>query len=270
MLSHTSRCIFAHDKKEYPKYVADELVYCVASEPPSTSDANVKNTLKALVGGTRTLRESRLYSSTDFFDTDRSFVDLGIGKEARGVVGIGGVKKYLVTALRPSAGTEGGSSEMVLYVTEDGKTWSRALFPHGHGLKESAYTIVESTSHSILVDVNSSPSANSGTLFTSNSNGTYFVRSLEHTNRNKMGIVDFEKLVSVEGVAIVNTVSNPDAVEGGEEKHLKTRITFDDGGRWNLIKAPSVDDEGKKVKCDTSDLVSARPFLSAQSRRRSS
>ncbi|ORY88169.1 putative signal sequence binding protein [Leucosporidium creatinivorum] len=254
LLSYTTRCIFAHDKKEYPKYVADELVYCVASEPPSSADSSVKNTLTSMLGGSRTLRESRLYSSTDFFDQDTTFVDLGIGKEARGVVGIGGVQKYLVTALRPSAGSEGGSSEMVLYVTEDGKTWSRALFPHGHGLKESAYTIVESTPHSILVDVNSSPSATSGTLFTSNSNGTYFVRSLENTNRNKMGIVDFEKLVSVEGVAIVNTVSNPEAVEAGEEKHLKTKITFDDGGRWSLIQAPSVDDEGKKVKCDTSDI----------------
>jgi hypothetical protein len=174
----------------------------------------------------RTLRESRLYSSFDFFDQDTSFVDLGIGREARGVVGIGGVQKYLVTALKP---TSGDSGEMVLYVTEDGHTWSRALFPHGHGLKENAYTIVESTEHSILVDVNSEAGAGSGTLFTSNSNGTYFVRSLEHTNRNKMGIVDFEALVGVEGVAIVNTVANPAAVAAGQEKLLKTMITFDDG-----------------------------------------
>ena len=191
-----------------------------------------------------------MYSSTDWFQSDRhQFVDLGIGKEARGVVGIGGVQKYLVTALKPSAardaggagdagsgGGGGGSSgsngngEMVMYVTEDGKTWSRAQFPHGHGLRENAYTIVESTEHSILVDVNSSPSAVAGTLFTSNSNGTYFVRSLENTNRNRMGIVDFEQIVGVEGVAIINTVMNVEAVEAGkEEKALKTKITFDDG-----------------------------------------
>ncbi|SCZ93735.1 BZ3500_MvSof-1268-A1-R1_Chr6-3g08852 [Microbotryum saponariae] len=252
LLKYTSRCIFAHDKKEYPKGVLDELVYCVAFEPPS--DQSPKGTLAALLGGSRTLRESRLYSSTDFFQTDRTFVDLGIGKEARGVVGIGGVQKYLVCALKPSADSDGSGGEMVLYVTENGDQWSRALFPHGHGLKENAYTIVESTTHSILVDVNSNPLSSSGTLFTSNSNGTLFVRSLEHTNRNKMGIVDFEKLVSVEGVAIVNTVSNPQGVEAGEEKSLKTRITFDDGARWSLLKAPSTDNEGKKVKCDTSDL----------------
>lgn len=221
LLSYTSRCIFAHDKKEYPLNVPDELVYCVAFEPPTTSDAQSSS----LLSGMRTLRESRLYSSTDFFDKDTSFVDLGIGKDARGVVGIGGVQKYLVTAIKPSA----GEGEMVLYVTEDGSTWSRALFPHGHGLKENAYTIVESTEHSILVDVNSSTGSKSGTLFTSNSNGTYFVRSLEHTNRNAVGIVDFEKIVGVEGVAVVNTVENDYAVANGEEKVLRTRITSDDG-----------------------------------------
>ena len=196
MLSYTSRCLFAHDKKEYAKNVDDSLVYCVAFEPPLAKSDKGKDTLAGqiedfITGGERTLRESRLYSSYDFFQKETNFVDLGIGKEARGVVGIGGVQKYLVTALKPTSSTGGqDSSEMVLYVTEDGLTWSRALFPHGHGLKENAYTIVESTEHSILVDVNSAPGSKSGTLFTSNSNGTYFTQSLEHTNRNKMGIVD--------------------------------------------------------------------------------
>lgn len=206
----------------------EELIYCIAFEPPSTSESGTaKGVLAALFSGSQSLRESRLYSSTDFFVKDHSFVDLGIGKDARGVVGIGVVQKYLVTALKPS--TETSPGEMVLYVTEDGQTWSKALFPHGSGLTENAYTIVESTAHSILVDVNSSPTSTSGTLFTSNSNGTYFVKSLEHTNRNAAGLVDFEKLVSVEGVAIINTVGNPDGVNAGEKKALKTKITYDDG-----------------------------------------
>lgn len=254
LLAYTSRCLFAHEKKEFAATVPDELIFCAAYEPPSSSttqsSATLKDAISSLLGGPpRALKESRLYSSTDWFQSDQHrYVDLGIGKEARGVVGIGGVQKYLVTALKPSAaqdagsggggdaGGGGGSSssrgngEMVMYVTEDGETWSRAQFPHGHGLRENAYTIVESTEHSILVDVNSSPSAVAGTLFTSNSNGTYFVRSLENTNRNRMGIVDFEQIVGVEGVAIINTVMNVEAVEAGkEEKALKTKITFDDG-----------------------------------------
>ena len=39
----------------------------------------------------------------------------------------------------------------------------------------------------------------------------------------------FEKLVGVEGIAIVNVVNNPQAVDAGQEKVLKTMITFDDG-----------------------------------------
>jgi hypothetical protein len=191
----------------------------------------------------RSLRDSRLYSSTDFFVSERTFVDLGIGKDARGVVGIGGVQKYLVTALKPASlfvdpdkPDASHGDEMILYVTEDGQTWSRALFPHGHGLRENAYTIVESTTHSIMVDVLSDPASSTGTLFTSNSNGSYFVRSLEHTNRNSMGFVDFEKLESVEGVALVNVVSNWEDIQGsqGAEKRLNTKITFDDGMWFSL------------------------------------
>ena len=111
---------------------------------------------------------------------------------------------------------------MLLYVTSDTQTWDRAQFPHGHGLKENAYTIVESTKHSILVDVLTDPASVSGTLFTSDSSGTNFVRSLEHTNRNAAGIVDFESLENIEGVAIANIVSNPEEVQGKrEEKRLQ-------------------------------------------------
>lgn len=44
-----------------------------------------------------------------------------------------------------------------------------------------------------------------------------------------MGIVDFEKVLGVEGVAVCNTVENEERVEAGQAKELKTRITFDDG-----------------------------------------
>lgn len=250
MLTHTSRCIFAHDKKEYAKNVPDELVYCVAFEAPSESAAA---STPASTGATHTaaaLRESRLYSSTDFFAKDKSFVDLGVDhREARGVVGIGGVAKYLVVALKPPSSTDG---EMMMYVTQDGALWSRARFPHGHGLRENAYTIVESTQHSLLVDINSSPSGKTGTLFRSNSDGEFFVHSLANTNRNAKGLVDFERIVGLEGVAVANTVANAQAAENGEEKMVKTRITFDDGAHWSLIKPPSKDHKGKSVKCDGS------------------
>jgi hypothetical protein len=65
-------------------------------------------------------------------------------------------------------------------------------------LRENAYTVVESTTHSIAVDILTSPSANIGTLFVSSGEGTYFVQALSDTNRNDYGIVDFETLVGLE------------------------------------------------------------------------
>ncbi|GAA99449.1 hypothetical protein E5Q_06148 [Mixia osmundae IAM 14324] len=251
MLEHTSKCIWAHSTLEAAADVPDEQIFCVAFEAPSDNASS---------GGMRSLKESRLYASTDFFDKDRRLIDLGIGKEARGLVGIGGIKKYLVVALRPPSAYNGGTDsdgadQMLMYVSKDATNWSRAMFPHGHGLKENAYTIVESTSHSILVDVLTDPSANSGTLFTSNSDGVFFVRSLENTNRNVNGIVDFEKLQNIEGVAIANTVANADEVKGGQQaKDIVSKITWDDGGHWQLIAAPKVDHKGKAFKCDVSNV----------------
>jgi hypothetical protein len=89
---------------------------------------------------------------------------------------------------------------------------------------------VESTTHSVAVDILTSPSANIGTLFVSSAEGTYFVQALADTNRNEYGIVDFETLVGLEGVGIANVVSNREEVVGwNEEKKLKSVITYDDG-----------------------------------------
>lgn len=121
---------------------------------------------------------------------------------------------------------------MLLYVSVDAQTWARAHFPHQSSaqLRENAYTIVESTTHSLAVDVLLQPQATIGTLFVSNSNGTFFVESLSNTNRNEMGFVDFENIYGIEGVGIANTVGNAQEVEGrGAPKQLQSRITFDDG-----------------------------------------
>lgn len=291
LLTDTSKCIWAHSTKQSAPEIPDSLIYCVAyvdstaaasDDSSSTVDSILDKLEKLASSGTmRSVTDSRLFSSTDFFRSEKTFVDMGIGKGARGVVGLGGIKGFIVAALKPdlfadggraksaqTGGTGGGGAggtygdEMLLYVTTDTKTWQKGLFPHGHGLRENAYTIVESTEHSILVDVLSDPSANSGTLFTSDSQGTNFVKSLEHTNRNAGGIVDFEKLESIDGIALANVVANPEEVSGrSEEKKLKTKITFDDGGHWAFLRAPSQTSEGKKVKCDTSDLSSCSLHL---------
>jgi hypothetical protein len=216
LLTETSRCQFAHGSPDFKHEAHLDLIFCVAFDT---------NSLKS----THTLESSRLFSSTDFFTSDKRIEDLGIGKNAKGVLAFAIVSKFAVVVVRDLSGANGGD---MLYVTVDAKVWAKAQFPHASSarLRENAYTIVESTTHSLAVDVLLDDRATIGTLFVSNSNGTFFVQSLKDTNRNLMGFVDYENLYGVDGVGLANVVNNAEDVEGrAAEKKLRTMITFDDG-----------------------------------------
>ncbi|KAI1115206.1 hypothetical protein F5Y14DRAFT_411484 [Nemania sp. NC0429] len=192
------------------------------------------------------LDENRLYVSDTYFkplgsgDTmDEKEVNLNGNAPVRGVVSLVEVKKFLLVATSSSS-----SAEMALFVTDDTKVWHRAILPQDHPLLETAYTVLESTNYSIQIDVRSSKRTSTpmGTLLTSNSNGTYFTRTIEHTNRNQQAYVDFEKVTGIQGIFLVNQVDNWEEVESDSaaKKKIKTRITFDDGRTFEAIKT---DDE---------------------------
>jgi hypothetical protein len=239
LLEDTVNCMFAHSKKEFRHEAPQDLVYCVGFDVTDRA-------------GGHTLAASRIFSSTDYFEKETKVENLGIeGRGARGVIALAIVSKFAVAALKDT--TPGGNGDMKLYVSTDAKEWKRAHFPHGSSarLRENAYTVVESTTHSLGVDVILDDHRSIGTFFVSSSQGTEFVQSLKDTNRNEAGYVDFETLYGVEGAGIANVVHNAQEVESRRAaKQLSSRITLDDGRSWAYLKAPAKDADGKAVGCD--------------------
>ena len=190
------------------------------------------------------------------FVSDNHFLDeveplLDNGRSVPGIISMAPVKKYMVAAAKAE-----GSKELALYVTDDSSQWHRAEFGR-HRIEEDAYTILESTNYSIQLDVLNDfrPQNPMGVLFTSNSNGTYFTRNIEHTNRNLFGMVDFEKIQGIQGIVLVNVVDNWDEVERNKdtEKQIVSQVSFDDGRTFHDLKVG-----GEKLHLHSvSDLSSA-------------
>ena len=201
-------------------------------------------------------KDYRLIMSDNFFQ-DEFEPDLEAGKNIKGVVNMAAVTKYLIVATSAE-----GTDEMALYVSDDSNKWHRAIFPHDHKLTEKAYTILESTNYSIQIDVMTGGrlSQPTGVFLSSNSNGTYFTRNIEHTNRDRWGLVDFEKVSSIQGIVLVNTVENYEELEKkGERKKIKTKISFDDG---RTFQGPTCDDEELHLHSVTDLSNSGRVFSS--------
>ena len=170
-------------------------------------------------------KDNRLMVSDNYFDTELETV-VDSGRTVAGIIETAPVSKYMLAATKSE-----GSDELALYVTDDSSEWHRALFG-AQRIDEEAYTVLESTNYSIQIDVmNSNRNNPMGVLFTSNSNGTYFTKNIEHTNRNLNGNVDFEKIQGIQGIVLVNVVDNYEEVENGilVEKNVVSKISFDDG-----------------------------------------
>jgi hypothetical protein len=96
-----------------------------------------------------------------------------------------------------------------------------------------------------------------GNIFKSNSNGTYYNLALEHVNRDRRGYTDFEKMIGLDGIAVVNMVANPDDATISGKKELQTRITHNDGATWKPLNPPSRDSLGQPYDCKSTVSLSS-------------
>ncbi|KAF2498345.1 vacuolar protein sorting/targeting protein 10 [Lophium mytilinum] len=201
----------------------------------------------------RLVKDFKMVISDNFFDDEEEPV-MSAGRTVSGISNMAAVKGYIVAAAKAP-----GSAELALYVTDDTITWHRAEFGD-HKVEEDAYTILESTNYSVQVDVNTNKWASVGALFTSNSNGTYFTKNIDHTNRDREGYVDFEKISNIQGIVLVNVVKNWEEVEKSwAVKKIASQISFDDGRTFENLK---VDDKDLHLHSVTNLRNSGRVFSS--------
>ena len=223
---NTRSCVFARSTPLFKTSEDDE------------GDNRVACVVKGKYSSPFTTKDNELRVSDNYFEDELEPVLEG-DRTVQGIINIAVVKSYFVAAASAK-----GTDELAMYVTDDAKTWHRAIFPSDHKLEEGAYTILESTNYSIQVDVMTTTPLNAmGVLFTSNSNGTYFSRNIEHTNRNYKGIVDFEKMSGIQGIVLVNVVDNWKDVEKSPiaTKKLKSQISFDDGRSFSPLTVDGED-----------------------------
>ncbi|MCJ1355851.1 MAG: vacuolar protein sorting/targeting protein PEP1 [Icmadophila ericetorum] len=221
ILRYVRRCEFI--KKEIRKN-DEQLVYCEHRKDEKPNG------------------EWELVSSNNWFDqTQKHFDD---------IIAFATMSEFIIVAVKDT------EDSLKVDASVDGKTFADAKFPKNFKVDhQRAYTVLDSSTHSVFLNVlvETRPDFEYGTIIKSNSNGTSYVLSISAVNRNTAGYVDFEKMLGLEGVAMVNVVGNLKDVDNGRRKKLKTMITHNDGGEWAPLRAPDTDVDGKKYGCNVKE-----------------
>ncbi|KAF4512470.1 hypothetical protein G6O67_001606 [Ophiocordyceps sinensis] len=180
-------------------------------------------------------------SSNDFFFEDKAM-------HQGDVINFATMSEFIVLAAK-----EDESGNLLALASLDGKNFDRAHYPHnfrkGH---ENQYTLLDSSTHAINLFVRTEGGVDRqfGSIIRSNSNGTSYVVSATNVNCNEETYVDFEKVAGLEGVTLINVVTNTD--KGERKKNLQTKISHNDGSEWGFLAPPPKDVDGKAYQCSSS------------------
>eukprot|EP01017_Pseudomicrothorax_dubius_P047392 TRINITY_DN8513_c0_g1_i1.p1 TRINITY_DN8513_c0_g1~~TRINITY_DN8513_c0_g1_i1.p1 ORF type:complete len:788 (-),score=111.71 TRINITY_DN8513_c0_g1_i1:1083-3446(-) len=152
-------------------------------------------------------------------------------------------------------------------------------------LRELSYTVLESESSRVVLNVNhNSDNYLYGNIYVSDSRGVTYSLSLKNNIRNPRGDdFDFYKAKGIDGIYIANSIdeemlrfhlqSGNKALISSEGKRIRNRkgkekpttmknlqdelkefvksyISFNKGGSWNLLAAPTLDSKGHRITCE--------------------
>ncbi|KAM0462957.1 hypothetical protein ACHAPV_003080 [Trichoderma viride] len=182
-----------------------------------------------------------IITSDDFFQEDKYVYD-------GPVINFATMNEFIVVA-----GRDPKTEDIHALASLDGKHFEKAHFPYNfHEGHENEYTVLDSSTHAINLFVRTEGGADReyGSIIKSNSNGTSYVLSAANVNCNEESYVDFEKITSLEGVTLINVVSNAGKEE--KTKDLQTKISHNDGSEWGYLAPPAKDVDGKSYQCSSS------------------
>jgi hypothetical protein len=120
-----------------------------------------------------------------------------------------------------------------------------AEFPFGEDLAEYGYTFLDDSTRSEFIGVVRSDSKNWGTIFSSDFDGDIYTFVLNYTAQRSLNY-DFDKFNGLAGIYFANAYPNSTGV--GKQ----TKMTFDNGGSWRLLNAPTTDINGNPTNCQIS------------------
>ncbi|XP_038604872.1 sortilin isoform X1 [Tachyglossus aculeatus] len=161
------------------------------------------------------------------FDLGKSFKTIGAKIYS---FGLGG--RFLFASVM----TEKGTTRRIHVSPDQGETWSMAQLPSVG--QEQFYSILAANDDMVFMHVDEPGDTGFGTIYTSDDRGIVYSKSLDrHLYTTTGGDTDFTNVTSLRGVYMTSVLS--------EDNSIQSVITFDQGGKWKLLRKP------ENSKCDS-------------------
>eukprot|EP00026_Physarum_polycephalum_P002988 Phypoly_transcript_02997.p1 GENE.Phypoly_transcript_02997~~Phypoly_transcript_02997.p1 ORF type:complete len:738 (+),score=114.01 Phypoly_transcript_02997:65-2278(+) len=116
-------------------------------------------------------------------------------------------------------------------------------FPTGNNLPQHGYTFLDDTTRSEFIAVKQPSQTNYwGTVFSSDFDGDQFTLSLNYVAQEEL-YYDFDKFDGLSGIYVAN------AYPSATSTNKQTYFSFDNGGEWKKLVAPTTDARGVPTNC---------------------